>query len=95
MENLEKDLDPEFTGYMKVCVDNLVDEVNHLKEFLAKAEDSYIRSNPEEVASEIAMSGMTVMHILGAYNVLDGIREYGMVPKISFMEDGEEPASKT
>lgn len=79
--------DIELTNHMDKCIDNLIKEVEHLKEFLKDKDESYIRSNPEEVASELLMSGLSSAHIIGGYNVLDGIRETGMVPMISFTRE--------
>lgn len=92
MENkYNYDPDPEFTGYKNACVDNLILEVQHLREFLADKDESYIRSNPDEVMFELINSGLTAAHINGAYCTLDAIRETGMPARITFRdEEGEE-----
>ena len=85
--NMKGMFDREFSGYMDQCAQNIVREVMHLKEFLADKDESYIRSNPEEVACEIMSSGVTAMHCMGAYTALDGIRETGFVPRITFRDE--------
>jgi hypothetical protein len=81
------DLDPEMTNHMKKCVQNLVLEVEHLKAFLKDKDESYISSNPEEVTHELIGSALSAAHIMGGYNTLEGIRESGMVPRITFTEE--------
>lgn len=78
------DLDPEMTNHIKNCMKNLVLEVEHLKDFLKDKDESYIYSNPEEVANELIGSALSAAHIMGGYHILEGIRETGMVPRISF-----------
>lgn len=80
-----KELDPEITNHMNACIANLIREVAHLKEFLENKDESYIRSNPEEVAYELISAGLSAEHIMGGYQALSGIRETGMVPKIEFI----------
>lgn len=84
MENFDK----EFTGYMEACAKNLAKEVEHLKAYLDSKDESYILCNPEEVANELIMAGMSSAHIIGAYNVMNGVRETGIVPRITFTDDG-------
>ena len=86
----EENFDKEFTGYMQACAKNLEMEVQHLKDFLENKDESYILSNPEEVAYELMNAALTAMHVNGAYNVLDGIRETGIVPKIKFIDSENE-----
>ena len=81
-----KELDPEMTNHMNACVKNLVREVNHLKEFLKDKNESYISSNPEEVAYALTSAGLSAEHIIGAYTTLKCIRETGMVPNIEFLD---------
>lgn len=67
----------------EVC-GNIVKEFEHLRTYMMNKDISYIRSNPEEVASEIISAGLSMAHMIGAYNVLEAIREHGMVPQITF-----------
>ena len=90
LNNVDIELDPEMAGYAKKCVENLVKEVNYLKKYLEDKDDSYILSNPDEVANEIILSGLSSSHIIGGYNVLCGIHEYGMVPTITFKNTGDK-----
>ena len=76
----------EFKNYMNACAKNMATEVLHLKEFLKDKDESYILSNPEEVAFEVITSGRVIEMEIGAYYALDGIRESGMVPKLRIKE---------
>lgn len=78
----------EFKGYMQQIARNLAKEVEHLAAYLEGKSESYILSNPEEVANELIMAGMSAAHMIGAYNVMDGVRETGIVPRITFSDDG-------
>ena len=71
----------------KALIKNLVLEVEHLKAFLKDKDESYISSNPEEVAHELIGSALSAAHIMGGYNTLEGILESGMVPRITFTEE--------
>lgn len=85
--------DIEMTNHMKACAKNLADEVAHLKEFLEDKDEDYILCNPEEVANELISSGLSAAHMIGGYNILSGIRETGMVPRISFQKHEESKIS--